>query len=162
MRRRTLLAVLGSNVLLAGCIEKPSLANESAERFTESHPDECPVSHNYNVPLPEDTTVSEARPFVKDYELEYITDHLIETDDEKKSLVTEPSSTVLVADTTNDSIVVHVETVWSITIEMDDGEGVSDNMESAWYYINERVIRRTGDPNQDPSNGDLMECIPVE
>lgn len=162
MRRRTLFTVLGSNVLLAGCIEKQSLANESTERFSESHPDECPVSHNYNVPLPEDTTVSEARPFVRDYELEYIADHLIEADDEKTSLVTEPSATVRVADTTDDSIVVHVETVWSITTEMDSGEGVSDNLESAWYYINERVIRRTGNPNQAPSNGDIMECIPVD
>ncbi|WP_144049570.1 hypothetical protein [Halorubrum salipaludis] len=162
MRRRTILAVLGSNVLLAGCIEKPSSANESAEGFTESHPDECPVSHDYNVPLPEDTTVSEARSFVKDYEREYVTNHLIETDDEKKSLGTEPSSTVRVVDTTDDSIVVHVETTWSIITEMDNGEGVSDNMESAWYYIDERVIRRTGDPNQGPANGDLMECIPVE
>jgi hypothetical protein len=156
--------MVGSSVVvtLAGCMEKPSSANESTERFTESHPDECPVSHDYNVPLPEDTSVREARSFVQDYELEYITDHLIETDDEERSLGAEPSSTVHVVDTTDDSIVVHVETVWSIITEMDDREGVSDNMESAWYYIDERVIRRTSDPNQNPADGDLMECVPVE
>jgi len=162
MNRRTLLTLLGTNVLLVGCIARPNSVNESAEGDTESYPDECPTSHDYNVSLPDDTTVSEARSFVKNYEQAYISDHLIDTDDEKKSLVTEPASTVREVNTTEDSLAVHVETIWSITIEMDDGEGVSDNRESASYYIDERVIRRTDDPNENPSDGNLVECIPVE
>lgn len=112
MRRRDLLAVLGTGTPLTGCLGARNPTVESAETATPSHPDECPVSQDVDVPLPDEITEDEVRSFVRDYEQAYIYGRFIT---EELSVGEEPESTVQDLDTGDHGIAVHVHTVWSGT-----------------------------------------------
>lgn len=161
MKRRAFVALLGAGIPLAGCLGDSDATGEPGRRFTESHPEECPVSRDYGVPLPDDVSVTEARSFVAAYEPKYVSNRLVDADGEQASVGAEPSSTVRVVDAGDDRIVVGVETVWSVTVETENGEGVRDMVESAQYYLDERVVRRTSDPGGDPVDGEIVACIPA-
>jgi hypothetical protein len=161
VKRRALVALLGAGVSLAGCLGDSDATGKPGRQFTGSHPEECPVSRDYGVPLPDDMSVTEARSFVAEYEPEYVSDRLVDADGERASVGPKPSSTVRVADADDDRIVVGVETVWSVTVETENGEGVRDMVESARYYLDKRVVRRTSDPDEDPVDGELVACIPT-
>ncbi|KOX96061.1 MULTISPECIES: hypothetical protein [Halorubrum] len=161
MKRRALVALLGAGVPLAGCLGNSDATGEPGRQFTGSRPGECPVSRDYGVPLPDGVSVTEARSFVAGYEPKYVSDRLVDADGERASVGAEPSTTVRVVDAGDDRIVVGVETVWSVTVETENGEGVKDAVESARYYLDERVVRRTSDPDEDPVDGELVACVPA-
>ena len=161
MKRRALVALLGAGIPFAGCLGDSEATSEPGRQSTGSRLEECPVARDYGVPLPDGVSVTEARSFVAGYEPEYGSDRLVDADGERASVGAEPSSTVRVVDAGDDRIVVGVETVWSVTVETENGEGVRDMVESARYYLDERVVRRTSDPDEDAVNGDLVACIPA-
>lgn len=60
-----------------------------------------------------------------------------------------------------DTLCVSVEnTTVELTVTADNFHG--DYQWYAWYYVDERVVRRTTDPDTDPRKGELLECRHID
>lgn len=160
MERRGYVIAVGTAALTSGCVTPSTTDSGNNGTGSSSLPPECPTSQNYNISIPDGTSLDQIRAFVKEYEPMYIIDNYVDTQDESTSLTAEPSTTVLETDVTEEGTIVQIKTLWSTSIEMEDGEGIRDSTRTAWYFISEQIVRRTENPDIEPISGQLLECSP--